>query len=356
MAVLAACTPATIDSPTIMIDMISPANTTGGHAVTIVSDCNADAKPGCVLRGGQDSLVVHATFAEIDIPSSKAITAPTVTILADGAPITAPTMTELAVNPRSFVSTPFQAPARAVQRLTVRVVASPGYEYTASGFSVEAPVATLDTTCNVDGEPDGSTQCTRTLGEATFSYRAWVPDGTKATLTSLLDGVPHGDPVEETMVAHTDGPAEAVFSLTVPDSGKNWTLHVDTAGVPRAEKTIVLSAPEKLSLALLDCTSAPDAGDAAEVQTCERGAGLSLQVTAPRGLHATEATVRALVDSVYLPDVISVPLDIVDGAHQLGVAQVVLPTTGRRVEYHASVGLNTAPAVSINLVAPAKTP
>ena len=350
MILCSECAPDTVTSPRLTFEILSPDVLTEGDGGAS-KGCKPSASQPCVLRGGEDSLVVHAAFDDIDIEESKSVAVPTVTILADGSALTAPTMSAVGINPRSFVSTPFLAPAHAAQSLAVRVVAAPGYEANETGFRVDAPRITLVTTCGVEGV-DANAECTRTLGHATVSYTAWVPGGSKATLTSLLDGVPHGPPIEQSLEVGSGGAASAVFSLPVPDHGRRWAIAVDTESAPRAERIIVLSEPESISLALLGCTSSPDSVTA-EVESCAQGAGLSLQVTAPRGVHATEAIVRTLIDSVYTPDVISIPLDIADGSHELGVAQVVLPSTGGRVEYRAAVGPSFAKAVSIKLVPPA---
>jgi hypothetical protein len=335
------CVPDTVSSPNVTLSLIAASD---GEEVS-ARPCDVG---DCKLRGGEDALMIEASLAGVGVEAAKEVTAPTVTILADGEPLDGPTMTSIGGDPLVFKSKPFLAPPRKVSKLTVRVVVAAGYQFSRDDLSVSTPRVTLKKSCLVDDESDGGTPCSRGMGRASFTYTAWVPDGTKATVRSLVDGVPSGSLVEQTLTERFGAPAAAVFSLLVPDHGTRWRVEVDSQGLPTKVADIELVEPEKPSLTLLGCTSTPDAG-AMEVSTCKRGASLSLQVEAPRGSHSTEATVRSLVDGVYTPGIISVNLDIRSGSHQVGVTEAVLPERGRKVEYRASVGGVLADAKTVEL-------
>jgi hypothetical protein len=312
-AVSAGCAPDPVTGPTLAVTVVA-------EDLEAPVTCPATS---CIVRGGQDALVVRATYDGVDIEELDSAAAPTAAVLANGVALEdPPTMSAIALTPRAFESETFLVPARAVARLGIRVTATQGYETNFEGIRVLAPTATLEGSC-------GSEPCQAGVGKATFTLSAWVAAETKASVSVWVDDVPRGIVAEPTLKAASSGPPTAVFALDVPDAGDSWEIRADVATTGAA-----------LVLDLQD-----DAEIVVDIPACGRtsctmvaGDPIDLVVTAPKDIHAAEATIRALVDNVYTADVIVVPLDIVEGDTRTGVVEVTLPADGESVVYKAFVG------------------
>jgi hypothetical protein len=334
---LMCCVEPDANQPTLTVEI----RDASGALLRTVDDCGAG--DDCTLRGGEETLTVQMTYADLEFDEAADVPSPTLALFADGASMeTSATFRQIAGTPPRFEAGPIRVPAEAHAAFSVRASVATGYSAELSGFKVVAPDFQA-TVADCDG--DGPCALTRGVGDAHLVIESYAAVGAEVVVSGQVDSTPSVEVGRATLAAGAVGEKNrAVITVAVPDRGSKWRLQARTPTAAASSVTEVELAAPEIDVVIAECASQPC--------TLERGSSVNVVVAAPRELHDTTASVRVLVDGILGATISEVPL-APEGDNLLGIATFALPDKGASWRVRVLLGEeNGKDSSPVSLVAP----
>jgi hypothetical protein len=256
------------------------------------------------LMAGVDEVVVVVDYGpDVEFDATTDVPAPVVTVTIDGAAVNVPVMIGEVqrVGSRAY----FEATLRAPTQISsdVRFTAGVNAGFTAT---VNQPFETLAPPIGLSiAQCPSATSCSLEADVGNLDLVVSIPGDLpqQVLVRSAFNGIEQPDPIDATIL-----PPRTTVAIPVPAlaPGTTWTLTAQLAGGTAPSVSAVLTQP----------------GIEAEL-SCEpncslaRGDSVGLQITAPPGIHATQALVSTSLNGV--PQLVAEPVALVPGMIALTV-------------------------------------
>jgi hypothetical protein len=256
--------------------------------------CGSGAAPRLVA--GTDEVTLVIDYGALEFAESTDVQAPTVTLLLDGASVSASAVPVVRRDRRrAFFELTFAAPARPGTQLAIMAQAATGFSRTVpASYPLIGPQPAI-----AIEQCASAPSCSIVAAVGTIAVHVTVEGGAAQTvsLVSVVDGISQpGSQAVDVKAPIADNRVEGVVYPQVPQ-GSSWVLQAVLGSATATSPPIALTQPT--ISATLACGS-----------SCTAGAQAALVLTAPRGIHPASGSASVTIGGTPLISNGAVPLTV----------------------------------------------
>ncbi|HEY4238348.1 MAG TPA: hypothetical protein VGM88_00955 [Kofleriaceae bacterium] len=273
-----------------------------------VNECPNDSGVPPTLTAGVDHVEMVIDYgADVHFSdiASTSVPAPIISVSVDGVASLTPIVP---IGPlpgpdhRAFFFGDFTAPTTPTTNLALTVTVAPGYaEVVPTTFTVSPAMPAITI-----AECPATGTCTLIAGVGVATAQVTVPGTVPQTINfrTYVNNVPQDQQSAPVQTALDGDKTSAIVSFPTPDSGANSAWRIDAILGASTAPSPVIHLTQPTITASLGC---------ATPCTLAAGSVVNLTVTAPEGIHQTQAVTTARLDGV--PTLSELDIDLSDVDH-----------------------------------------